>query len=100
MIHHRASRNLKHMSVITCISAAWESLTPYIMTSQGSESLRRTLMISRSSTWRWFCRDPTIETIRECSSFSRVRQQHLYPLPQRVPGVQTNERMLSDSPDG
>jgi hypothetical protein len=44
-IHHRVSRNLKHMSVITCISTAGESRTPYIVTSQGSESLRRKLMI-------------------------------------------------------
>jgi hypothetical protein len=32
-MHHRASRNLKHMSVITCISAAGESVTPYTVTS-------------------------------------------------------------------
>jgi hypothetical protein len=32
-IHLRASRNLKHISVITCISAAEKSLTPYILTS-------------------------------------------------------------------
>jgi hypothetical protein len=44
-ILHRASRNLKHMSVITCINAAGESLTPYIVTSQDSESLRGKLMI-------------------------------------------------------
>jgi hypothetical protein len=33
-IHHKINRNLKHMSVIVCISAAGESLTPYIVTSQ------------------------------------------------------------------
>jgi hypothetical protein len=44
-IYHCASRNLKHISVITCISAVEESLTPYIVTSQDSESLRRKLMI-------------------------------------------------------
>jgi hypothetical protein len=44
-IHHRASRNLKYMSVITCINAAGESLTPYIVTLQNPESLRRKLMI-------------------------------------------------------
>jgi hypothetical protein len=43
-IHHRASRQVKHMSVIACISAAGESLTPYIVTSQDSESLRTKLM--------------------------------------------------------
>jgi hypothetical protein len=44
-IHHRASPNMKHMSVISCISAAGESLIPYIVTLQDSESLRRNLMI-------------------------------------------------------
>jgi hypothetical protein len=44
-IHHRASRNLKHVSGITYISAVGESLTPYITISQDSESLRRKLMI-------------------------------------------------------
>jgi hypothetical protein len=44
-IHLRVSRNLKHISVITCISAAEKSLTPYIVTSQDSESLRGKLMI-------------------------------------------------------
>jgi hypothetical protein len=44
-IHHRASRNLKHMSIITYISIMGESLTPYIMTSQDSESFRRKRMI-------------------------------------------------------
>jgi hypothetical protein len=30
-VHHTINRNLKHVSVIACISAARESLTPYIM---------------------------------------------------------------------
>jgi hypothetical protein len=32
-IHHRASRNVKHISIITCITAGGESLTPYIVAS-------------------------------------------------------------------
>jgi hypothetical protein len=32
-IYHRASRNVKHMSIITYISAGGESVTPYIVTS-------------------------------------------------------------------
>jgi hypothetical protein len=43
-MHHRASRNVKHISIITCIRAAGESLTPYIVTSQESQSIRRKLM--------------------------------------------------------
>jgi hypothetical protein len=42
-IHHRESRNGKHISIITSISAGGESLTPYIVTSQDSETLRRRL---------------------------------------------------------
>jgi hypothetical protein len=44
-IHHRACGNLKHMSVMTWISAAGESLTPYGVISQDFECLRRTPMI-------------------------------------------------------
>jgi hypothetical protein len=43
-IYHRASRNVKHISIIMCISARRKSLTPYIVTSQDSEPLRRKLM--------------------------------------------------------
>jgi hypothetical protein len=42
-IHHRVSRNLRHMSIITSISADGESLTPYIVTSQDSERVRERL---------------------------------------------------------
>jgi hypothetical protein len=42
--HHRASQNMKHISIIMCISAGGESLTPYIVTSQDTEPLRRRLM--------------------------------------------------------
>jgi hypothetical protein len=42
-IHHKISRNLKHASVIACISAAGESLTPYIMTSEDSLPVRENL---------------------------------------------------------
>jgi hypothetical protein len=43
-IHHRASRNVKHISIITYISVGGESLIPYIVTSQDSEPFRRRLM--------------------------------------------------------
>jgi hypothetical protein len=43
-IHHRVSRNVKHISIITCISAGGESLTPYIVMLQDSERLRKRLM--------------------------------------------------------
>jgi hypothetical protein len=43
-IYHHASRNVKHISIITYITLAGESLMPYIMTSQDSESLHSRLM--------------------------------------------------------
>jgi hypothetical protein len=42
-IHHKVNCALKHVSVIACVSAAGESLTPYIVTSQDSPSLREQL---------------------------------------------------------
>jgi hypothetical protein len=31
-IYHRASRSVRHISIMTCITAAGEYLTPYIVT--------------------------------------------------------------------
>jgi hypothetical protein len=42
-IHHKINRALKHVSVIACVSAARESLMPYIVTSQDSAKLREQL---------------------------------------------------------
>jgi hypothetical protein len=42
-IHHRISRNLKHISIVTCISAGGACLTPYVVTSQDSATLHRAL---------------------------------------------------------
>jgi hypothetical protein len=43
-IHYRVSRNVKQISIITCITAGGKSLTPYIVTSQNSERLGKRLM--------------------------------------------------------
>jgi hypothetical protein len=43
-IHHGVSRSVKHISVISCVSAAGESLTPFIMTSQMSDNILKRLM--------------------------------------------------------
>jgi hypothetical protein len=43
MLHHGISRNMKHISVITCVSAAGETLIPYIITSQDSPLVREQL---------------------------------------------------------
>jgi hypothetical protein len=42
-IHHEISRTVKHISVIACISAAEESLTLYIITSQAPTSVQERL---------------------------------------------------------
>jgi hypothetical protein len=42
-IHHEISRAVKHISVIACVSAAGESLTPYIVTSQTSTPVQEQL---------------------------------------------------------
>jgi hypothetical protein len=39
-IHHRISRNVRHISIIACISAGGESVTPYIVTSQDFDRVR------------------------------------------------------------
>jgi hypothetical protein len=39
-IHHGISLTLKHISVIACVFAAEESLSPYMITSQDSASVR------------------------------------------------------------
>jgi hypothetical protein len=43
-IYHGASRRVKHRSVIACITAEGESLTPFIVTSQISDGIRKRLM--------------------------------------------------------
>jgi hypothetical protein len=42
-IHHRINRRLKHVSIIACVSAAGESLIPYVVTSQDSLPVRDAL---------------------------------------------------------
>jgi hypothetical protein len=42
-IHHEISRIVKHISAIACISAAEESLIPYIITSQAPTSVQERL---------------------------------------------------------
>jgi hypothetical protein len=41
--HHRISRNVKRISIMTCISASGACLTPYVVTSQDSAALHRAL---------------------------------------------------------
>jgi hypothetical protein len=41
MIHHRASQNVRHISIITDTTAGEESITSYTVASQDSERVRR-----------------------------------------------------------
>jgi hypothetical protein len=43
-IHHGPSRSVKYLSVIACITAGGESLTPLVMTLQISDSIRKRLV--------------------------------------------------------
>jgi hypothetical protein len=51
-IHHRVSRNLKQISIVTCICASGVCLTPYMMTSQDSLAVRRSLEADGMPIWR------------------------------------------------
>ena len=42
-VHHGVSRSLKHLSIVTCISAGGQCLTPYMVTSQASQPVRHRL---------------------------------------------------------
>jgi hypothetical protein len=44
MMHHRASRNVTYILIITYITAGETSLAPYIVTSQDSEPVHRRMM--------------------------------------------------------
>jgi hypothetical protein len=43
-IHHRESRSVRYISIITCITARGEFMTPYIVTLQDSDAIRKRLM--------------------------------------------------------
>jgi hypothetical protein len=42
-VHHAVSRDLKHLSIVTCISAGGQCLPPYMVTSQASQPVCRCL---------------------------------------------------------
>jgi hypothetical protein len=42
-IHHRISQNVKHISIVTCISEGGACLTPYVVTVKDSVALHRAL---------------------------------------------------------
>jgi hypothetical protein len=44
-IYHAVHRNLKHMSVVACISAAGEQMTPFLGCPQGNTVVVRKLII-------------------------------------------------------
>jgi hypothetical protein len=41
--HHGVHRNLKHITIITCVAVSEEHVIPYTITSQESDDLRQTL---------------------------------------------------------
>jgi hypothetical protein len=44
-IYHAVHRNLKHISIVACISAAGEHMTPFLVSSQGNATVERKLTI-------------------------------------------------------
>jgi hypothetical protein len=53
-IHHGVSRNVRHISIIACVPAAGESITPYVVTYQGSPVVCEQLKSTEcDSGWIW-----------------------------------------------
>jgi hypothetical protein len=54
-IHQGVHRNLKHMLTICCVSAAGESLTPFVVSSQVTDKVIETLKIEEFGwAWTWY----------------------------------------------
>jgi hypothetical protein len=51
-IHHRISRNVKHISIVTCIFADGACLIRYVVTSQDSAALHRALEATGMQIWQ------------------------------------------------
>jgi hypothetical protein len=43
-IYHRESRSVRHISLVTCITAGGESLAPSLVASQDSDAMRKRLI--------------------------------------------------------
>jgi hypothetical protein len=80
-ICHRASRNMKDMSTITCINVGGESLVPYIMMSQDFEPLHRKPMSGDVRLGVDFVLRRRLKPYVNGRLFSRIHQWYLYPLP-------------------
>jgi hypothetical protein len=78
-IHHAVSRNVKHTSVIACVSSAEISLFPYVVTSQNSPTVHEHLnkqgssaMMQSTFSQRQGCPSSFLHYIRPRSSRSLV----------------------------
>jgi hypothetical protein len=70
-IHHKINRNLKHVSVIACISTAGESPTPNIVTSQDSLPIRKNRKTRCPFRYR-FHSERAFKTLHQCRIFHRL----------------------------
>jgi hypothetical protein len=76
MIHHGVSRNVKHISVITCLSAAGESLLHQIVTSQNFVTVQQHFNKTRCSFRHGFRLDIQPEALHQCWNLPRLYQNH------------------------
>jgi hypothetical protein len=108
-IHHRVNRAPKHVSVIACISAAGESLTAYIVTSQDSPTLREQLKKRgvrcavcgvRCAFWEGFQSEMMCKSIYQCRNLPGICHDGVPSQPQRAAKSRTICRRRSRSIDG
>jgi hypothetical protein len=80
-IHHRVSRNLKHISIVTCIFVSGGCLTPYMITSQDSVAVCRSLEAGGWSHGDWEALNLPIprQALHQCRSLSGLHSNRLYP---------------------
>jgi hypothetical protein len=79
-IHHGVHRNSTHTSVICCVSAAGESLTPFVAFSQVNDKVIETLKIKKISDG---CRHGTrtqAKGVCQCNTFSAVCDKYPDPV--------------------
>jgi hypothetical protein len=94
-IHHGVYRNLKHMSVIYCVSAAGESLTPFVVSSQVHDTVIEALKIEGF----WMGMYMVLEHRQKAYVTATVFQQYvtniLIPF---IESLRTNPEFTGESP--
>jgi hypothetical protein len=87
MMHHGASRSVKHISVIACITAGGESLTHFIVISQISDGIRKKLMSRGVRLGVDFVLRQRPKPYVSRKLFSRMYQDNICPMLERATGL-------------